>query len=210
MKYFLLPAFIFFCACNTNSKKEETVKEDPVIVTPDMTLKEATNSDSLVLAASRQVLTLLKNKAFIRLTAHFHPQEGVRFSPYGFVDTTSHRILQAAAFLQAIENKQTLYWGSYDGTGDSILLTAAQYFNKFIYNADFLNAEKHSINKRISAGNSLDNIASIYPGCNYTEHYFPGFDKKYGGMDWTSLKLVFKFHNGKNYLVGIVHDQWTI
>jgi hypothetical protein len=210
MKYFSLLLIIFFCACNTNSKTREKAKDDSVVVKADATQKNTTNSDSLVLSTSRQVLALLKNKAFIRLSAHFHPVEGVRFSPYGFVDTTSHKILQAGEFLQAIEKKQTIYWGAYDGTGDSILLTAAQYYNKFIYNADFLNAEKYSINKRLSKGNSLDNITSVYPGCNYTEHYFPGFDKKYGGMDWTTLKLVFKFHNGRNYLVGMVHDQWTI
>lgn len=210
MKYIPLLIILFFCTCNSNSKKEEKAKDHTVIVKPGTNQENTTNSDSLVLSTSRQVLALLKNKAFIRLAAHFHPVEGVRFSPYGFVDTTSHKILQAGEFLQAIEKKQTIYWGTYDGTGDSILLTAAQYYNKFIYNADFLNAEKYSINKRISTGNSPDNIPSIFPGCNYTEHYFPGFDKKYGGMDWTTLKLVFKFHNGRNYLVGIVHDQWTI
>ena len=158
---------------------------------------------------SRQVLTLLKNKEFIQLSKLFHPVNGVRFSPYGFVDTNTNKVFSAEEFLQAIDKKNIIHWGSYDGSGDSILLTAAQYFRKFIYNADFLDAEKSSLNKRIGQGNSLDNLKLVYPGCNYTESHFSGFDKKYGGMDWTSLKLVFEFYGGRNYLVGIVHDQWT-
>jgi hypothetical protein len=219
MKYILFFFLVVLIACR-NSPKTETVKsESPAATTPDSVVTGTndpggivavtTNSDSLVVATSRQVLTLMKNKAFSQLSGFFHPVQGVRFSPYGFVDTSLHRTLQAAEFLKAIDKKPTLYWGSYDGSGDSILLTAAAYYKKFIYNADFLNAEKSSLNKRISTGNSLNNIATVYPGSNYTEHYFSGFDKKYGGMDWTSLKLVFQFYEGKNYLVAIVHDQWT-
>jgi hypothetical protein len=42
------------------------------------------------------------------------------------------------------------------------------------------------------------------------EYHFSGFDKKFEGMDWASLKLVFENSNNEWYLVGIVHDQWTI
>ncbi len=210
MKYLFFLSLLFMMSCDTRSKKENHTNtiEPGLIVTPDSN-KSIVNSDSLVVATSRHVLSLLKNKAFAQLSTLFHPREGVRFSPYGYVDTTTHNRMKGDDFLQAIEKKPVLYWGSYDGSGDSILLTVAQYYNKFIYNADFVKAETSSLNKRISTGNSLHNIAAIYPGCNFTEHYFPGFDKKYGGMDWTSLKLVFQFFEGKNYLVAIVHDQWT-
>ncbi len=195
-------------SCNDNPKKDRGTKVETVPVIAD-TITDFSNPASEVVATSRRVLSLLKNKSFIQLSALFHPTRGIRFSPYGLVDTSSHMALLATDFLAAIKNKQRLYWGSYDGTGDSIVLTAAQYYNKFIYNADFLNAEKSSLDKRISTGNSLDNLATVYPGCNYTEHYFSGFNKKYGGMDWTSLKLVFSFYEGRIYLVAIVHDQWT-
>lgn len=209
MKYFFFLFLLCVVACTNNSKKEADKTEDTIIVTRDTSTVLPTNSDSLVFMASRQVLTMLKNKEFIQLSQLFHPLYGVRFSPYGFIDTTNNKVLSPDQFLQAIANKNLIHWGYYDGSGDSILLTAAQYFNKFIYNADFLNAEKTGLNKRIGFGNSLDNLKLIYPDCNYTESHFSGFDKKYAGMDWTSLKLVFKFYQGKNYLVGIVHDQWT-
>jgi hypothetical protein len=37
-----------------------------------------------------------------------------------------------------------------------------------------------------------------------------GFDPEYEGMDWRSLRLVFEKKNDIWYLVGIIHDQWTI
>ena len=211
MKYitFLFSLFSLI-ACNNNYKKDAEKKEDSITIVIDSSKAITPNSDSLVLASSRQVLSFLKNKAFIQLAGLFHPQQGVRFSPYGHIDTAKDIVLSSQQFLQAIQKKNIIHWGYYDGSGDSILLNAAQYYKKFIYNADFVNAEKTSFNKMIGAGNSVNNLTSIYQDLNFTESHFSGFDKKYGGMDWTSLRLVFKLLQGKYYLVGIVHDQWTI
>ena len=210
MKFYFFLFLFSLIACNSDPKKKVENNENTITTVTDSSNTIAANSDSLVLSASKQVLTMLNNKAFVALSKLFHPTEGVRFSPYGYIDTTTDIVLTAEQFLKVIEKKNPIHWGFYDGSGDSILLSAAQYYKKFIYNADFLHAEKTSLNERIGMGNSLDNLIKIYPGCHYTESHFSGFDKKYGGMDWTSLKLIFKMYGGKNYLVGIVHDQWTI
>ncbi|MBK8311687.1 MAG: hypothetical protein IPL04_13125 [Chitinophagaceae bacterium] len=39
---------------------------------------------------------------------------------------------------------------------------------------------------------------------------FPGSIKKFDGMDWRSIRLVFKIKDGKYFLVGVIHDEWTI
>jgi hypothetical protein len=41
------------------------------------------------------------------------------------------------------------------------------------------------------------------------EFFFPGFEKKYDGLDFRALRLVFRIENKNPYLVGVVHDQWT-
>jgi len=89
-------------------------------------------------------------------------------------------------------------------------MTLNDYMQKFVYDVDFVKPEKQSVNKSIGGGNSLDNLELIYKNCDFTESYFSGFEEKYGGMDWRSLRLVFKKRNGKFFLVGIVHDKWTI
>jgi hypothetical protein len=55
----------------------------------------------------------------------------------------------------------------------------------------------------------VSNASEYFPGSVVVEYYFPGFDSKYAGMDWQSLRLVFQQENGQWYLVALVHSQWT-
>ena len=59
-------------------------------------------------------------------------------------------------------------------------------------------------------GNTLINSSEIYKDAIIIEYHFSGFDPQYEGMDWRSLRLAFEKVNDIWYLVGIIHDQWTI
>jgi hypothetical protein len=169
------------------------------------------NKDSTLLVLRKEILTAIKNKDYEKFASFIHPVEGVRFSPYGYIMPEGDAKLGNKEFLDKIKQKSLkINWGSYDGTGDLIQLTIQDYFKKFVYNVDYLNAEKISINKKIGTGNSLNNIAEVYKNSDFIESHFMGFDKTLGGMDWQSLRLVFKRYNDEYYLVGIIHDQWTI
>ncbi len=182
----------------------------PVLQAGNYTNKPA--EDSSVLELSKEILTLVKEKDYYSLAKYIHPLHGIRFSPYAYVDTVNDQRFSRSKFKTAVKRRDyDIYnWGSYDGTGDPILLTAKKYFKRFVYDADFLNAEKTSLNQKLVSGNTISNLEEIYPGCVFTESYFSGFDEKYSGMDWRSLRLVYKLYNGKYYLVGIRHDEWTI
>lgn len=156
-----------------------------------------------------EILTTLKTKDYTAFASYFHPTEGVVFSPYGFIDTKTAKKLSKALFLKSVEEEGMMTWGNYDGTGDPINLTAQQYLEKFVYNADYLHAEKIGYDQIIGKGNSLNNLNEIFPKHPFIEYHFSGFDKKYGGMDWTSLRLVFKQYQSNYYLVAVIHDQWT-
>jgi hypothetical protein len=195
-------------ACqNRKTNEGSEALTDTIAQQPDTAGKGAQ-----VLALDKQILAALKNKDYESFSGFIHPVEGIRFSPYGYVDTTSAILFSVQGFLEEVSKKpQTkITWGQYDGTGEPIVLTIDEYFKKFVYDADFLNAPKNSLNEMIGKGNSLNNLTAIYKDSDFTEHHFPGFDQKYDGMDWCSLRLVFKNYNSKIYLVGIVHDQWTI
>jgi len=99
---------------------------------------------------------------------------------------------------------------SYDGTGDPIGLTPAQYCQRFIYDRDYTQAREVSYNRPLGQGNSLNNSLAVYPRAAIVEYHFPGFDPQYGGMDWRSLRLVFERKGRAWYLVGIIHAEWTI
>jgi len=205
--YSLLIVLILFSACNhtKNQSAEQENKKDTVETKQDTLLK-----DTALVDITQTILKHIKSKNYQSLTLYIHPQLGVRFSPYGYIDTVENVILKSDQFTNMINNGEKIVWGSYDGSGEEIRLTIKEYFAKFVYDVNFLKAEKLSVNKSVSQGNSINNIKEIYPNAEYTESYFSGFEKKYNGMDWRALRLVYKKEANKYYLIGIVHDQWTI
>ena len=98
----------------------------------------------------------------------------------------------------------------FDGTGHPIEFTFAEYYDRFVYDQDFANAEEIAFNQRIAgSGGRINNIEEFYPGSLMVEFHFSGFNPDYLGMDWRSLRLVFVQHGEAWFLVGIVHDEWT-
>lgn len=209
--YTTITLLVFVLSCRniqeqpaTNVHVVETIKSESAPIVHEV------NQDSVLLETTKKVLTALKNKDYVSLASYIHPVTGVRFSPYSYIDTERDITLKREEFTESVNKKDILIWGNYDGSGDTIRLTIDNYFKKFVYDHDFLNAEKTSLNKIMGKGNSTNNLEEVYSDCAFTESYFSGFDKKFDGMDWESLRLVYKKYGDRYFLVGIVHDQWTI
>lgn len=162
-----------------------------------------------VLARADNVLHTLKNNDMSKLAEYVHPDKGLRFSPYSNMSEKDITI-PAAKLSEAAKDKSKLIWGAYDGSGDAIDLTFNEYFNKFIYPKDYLEAPEIILNQAVQRGNSKNNIKETFPDAYNIEYYFSGFEKQYEGMDWRSLTLVFEQKNDIWYLVGLVNNQWTI
>lgn len=209
---FVLAMFALAASCKDNSgHKEVKIDSLPTDSIPIPKQKPPEPNDSILISITKKVLTLVKEKNYVSFAEYIHPVSGLRFSPYSYIDSVKDIRLSRDKFLAAVKNKkQKITWGSYDGSGDRILLALEGYFKEFVYDADFVNPEKLATNKIIGVGNSLNNLEEIYPGLAFTESYFSGFEKKYEGMDWRSLRLVFKKEGDRYYLVAIIHDQWTI
>jgi len=165
---------------------------------------------SIIEKRSLDVLTAIKNYDIEKLADAIHPDKGVRFSPYGYVDVENDLVFTAEEVKKLAEVPKQYLWGYYDGSGDPIMLSFSDYHKKFIYDVDFVNAEQVGYNKTLSYGNSLNNSFEVYKNSIIVEYYFSGFDPQYEGMDWRSLKLAFEKKDDTWYLVGIIHDQWTI
>jgi len=205
--YSLFAALLVLAACNNSQKQSTEEKQDSVEIHQPDTL---VSKDTTLAGLTKTILTQIKNKNYQALAQYIHPKTGVRFSPYGYINTKEDVIIQADQLNNMLTNKEKIVWGAYDGTGDEIELTIQEYFDKFVHDVNFIKAEKLSVNQSLAKGNSLNNIKEVYPDGEYTESYFSGFEKKYNGMDWRALRLVYKQYQGKKYLVGIIHDQWTI
>jgi hypothetical protein len=158
---------------------------------------------------AKAAVLALKKKDMKALAKLVLPEQGVRFSPYATVDVVKDVVLRPAQLVGALQDKTVLEWGAYDGSGDPIKLTFADYYNRFIYNRDFAKAEAIGYNQVLHQGNSLNNLKEAYPNGVFIEYHF---SKSPDGNEigWSSLRLVFEQHAGKWVLVGIVHDEWTI
>ena len=165
---------------------------------------------SIIEERSVDVLTTIKNYDMEKLADAIHPDKGVRFSPYGYVDVDNNLVFTAEEVKNLATDSKTYLWGHYDGSGEPITLKFSDYYKKFIYDVDFVNAEQVGYNKALGQGNTLNNSFEVYKNSIIVEYHFPGIDPKYEGMDWRSLRLVYEKKDDIWYLVGIIHDQWTI
>ncbi|WP_025028463.1 hypothetical protein [Caldalkalibacillus mannanilyticus] len=156
------------------------------------------------------VLLALKNKDMQALSSYVHPTKGLLFSPYGYIVTDTAQVFTGQQVAGLLNDSTLYHWGEFDGTGDPMEMTFADYYERFVYDQDYANAEQTSINERLGQGNTIDNILDVYPGATTVEYHFSGFDPQYEGMDWRSLRIVLEEENGEWYIVAIVHDEWTI
>lgn len=163
----------------------------------------------IIQTKAEQTVTALKNKDWSALAA-LSSKQGVRFSPYGYVNTATDRVLSHNALTTAPLDTTAYLWGSYDGSGFPIMLNFADYYKRFIYSSDFAAAPEIGYNVSIGMGNTINNAHKVYPNAIIVEYHYAGFDPQYAGMDWQSLRLAFEEEGNQWVLVGIIHDQWTI
>ena len=170
-------------------------------------------AEQTIARRARQVLVFLKSRNIAGLSTFVHPRKGLRFSPYHSVNLQKggDRVFNRSQVRGLLANKKRYLWGEDDGSGDPIRLSFAGYYRKFLYDHDYLRARDVTYNSdTLSSGNLINNIRESYPAAIIVEYHFPGFQEKYGGMDWTSLWLVFEKQGNEWYLVGLVHGEWTI
>jgi hypothetical protein len=157
------------------------------------------------------VIRALAEHDMPRVASFVDPAGGVRFSPYPYVDTTADRVIRARDISALWTARDTARWGSYDGSGEPILLPYSAYHAKFVYDVDFAHAPRVAVDSLpMGTGNATNNIRAVYRGAAVVEYHWPGTDPSMHGMDWRSLWLVFARDGSRCSLVGIVHGAWTI
>ncbi len=164
----------------------------------------------IIKARADELIQALKDKDTNLVADYVHPVKGVRFTPYTYVSTDSDQVFEQEQMRVFFADQQVYLWGNYDGSGDEIRLSPGQYYEKYIYTADFINAEEVGYNEVLSFGNMRENQFEVYERPIIVEYYFSGFNPEYEGMDWQSLRLVFEEYEDEWKLVGIIHNQWTI
>jgi hypothetical protein len=178
--------------------------------------RQVGSASDAVAALAAQAILALRDRNWAGLANLVHPVKGVTFSPYTYVRPLQGApgeadLVFSADQLRGLWSDPTVYyWGVYDGSGEPIELTFPEYYDRFIYDVDFARPDIVGFGETVGKGNTINNIAAVYPNAVTVEYHFEGFDSQYGGLDWRSLRLVLEPVDGVWYVVGIVHDEWTI
>ncbi|WP_223811990.1 septum formation initiator family protein [Geobacillus sp. 46C-IIa] len=92
-----------------------------------------TMNDERVLSAALAIVEALKAKDMDRLAMYVHPDKGVRFSPYGHVDIANDVVFAKDELPSLMESSRIYRFGTFDGSGEPIMMTFSDYFQKFVY-----------------------------------------------------------------------------
>jgi len=135
----------------------------------------------------------------------------VRFSPYPYIRKDVDFELSQSQFATAMSSDSVVTAREYDGSGEPMELTFAQYYNEFINDRAYATEAVIGVNTTNGLGSMIQNWQEIYSSEQYTsvEYYIEG-TAEYEGMDWNSLRLVFEEHDDQYFLVAVIHGQWTI
>lgn len=169
-----------------------------------------TEDNRILLRAAFDVAAALKNQDYQTLSTFVHPTDGVIFTPYSTVDPKANLRFYPTQIANLGNDTSKYLWGISDGKGEALELTAAEYFARYVYNADYLQAPMLGVDQIIGSGNALENVSEVFPDSRFVEFYFPGITPEYNGFDWCGLKLVFTEYKNEYKLSAIIHSEWTI
>ncbi|MDD3263174.1 MAG: hypothetical protein PHR61_05045 [Candidatus Absconditabacteria bacterium] len=193
------------CTKITISPTEETeIKEEIIVEEPEIQI-DITNKKQVV----DYTIKALKDKNMDNLTK-VTSKEGIRFSPYSYVDIDTHITLQKDELKQAFESETQYVRGSEDGTGDPILMTFKSYLKRYVYDVDFEQMSEKHYDQNFQRGNTINNLEDIYTGVSTIEYFVPGINPEYEGMDRKSLTLVLQQEDNEWKIRAIIHNEWTI
>lgn len=176
---------------------------EEVVIKPDI-------AKDIIKESADELIKAIKEKDAKTIAEYVHPIKGVRFTPYTTVSAENDIIMNIENMIRFFEDENLYVWGYYDGSGEEIILTPNQYYEKFIYSEDFIDAVEIGYNEVLTGGNMIENQFDVYKNSIIVEYHIPEINPEYEGLDWQSLRLVFEEYEGDWKLVGVIHNQWTI
>jgi len=198
-------------ACKKNRDQKVIQKGDSTAHTKTETnieFQNKTMKEGALQKTNNDILQALKAKDYKTFASFIHPEKGITFSMYAFINPKEDKHFSKAEFEQFQPTKTLFTWGAHDGSGDAYKATINEYLAQWVFSKDFT-AGKYSVNTFQGKGNSLNNLAEVYPKKDFTENYIKGTEKN-GEMDWKTIRFVFDEFQGTYYLIAVINDQWTI
>ena len=155
---------------------------------------------------ARQILFAVAERDYAAISDVAHADFGIIFAPYSTVNLTTDRCFTASQIEKFGKDRQKYIWGVHNTSGEPIELTPNEYFDDFVFDADFTKCENFGIDEILRSGNALENTTEVFPEARFVDCYMPGE----GEEDWKSLRLVFEEKDGLLFLTAIIHSEYTI
>jgi len=169
-------------------------------------VEKAESADITVMAY--RILEHIRDDDFIALSRIVHPEYGVVLSPSATINLSTDRRFSAEQ-IASLDTDSTVYvWGVYNGIGEPIELTPAEYIAKFVPAADFIEAKILGINQIVRSGNALENISDVFPNVKFIDFHLSG-EELMEEFSWSSLRLGFEEYDGYYKLIVIAYSTWT-
>jgi len=169
---------------------------------------EAGNAALITLAYT--VLEHIRDEDYQALSQVVHPEAGVVFTPYATVNLSTDRRLGADQIAVLNTDTNIYIWGVYNGSGEPIELTQAEYFKQFIPAENCLKASIIGVDQIVRSGNALENITDELPDVKFVDFHMPASPgTSMEDYDWSSLKLGFEEFEGRLWLIAVVTSKWT-
>lgn len=206
-----LTAVLLLSGCGNTATPAETT---PTVQAPAAQTPEATPTPPQAAPDARTaadaLVTDMQRGDFAAIAQYVSPSRGVTFTPYSFVDPDVDLCFTAEQVAAFGSDSKTYVWGAYDGSGNPMTLTPQEYWNEFVWNADYTQAPDVTVNGIAQGGLAVENVTTAYPGATFVEYHFDGLEEQNEGLDWCALKLVLEQVDGQWQLIGIIHSQWVI
>lgn len=193
------------------SKPQDQVQESPEEPQPQEDTEPTEGQPPTAKESAATVMKALKAGNMSTLAAWAHPEKGVRFSPYAYVDTGTDLVFTRDELEGLMADSEKRVWRTFPGSGELIEMTYAEYHKQFVYDADYIKDAEIAVNEGLGQSTTINNLNEVYPkdSHDFVEYHIKGIDPAVEGMDWRSLRLVFEKIGDDHALVGIIHDQWT-
>lgn len=203
MKINTLLVSVILIGCNKVDPNQAIMQK----TNTELTVEKGNSEEKTIININKEIVDVLKNKDYAKLSTYLHPEKGIHFSMYSFV-SDQDKSFSKADFKKYIDSDEKFTFGHKDGSGAIYTVSLKDYLKDWVYKKDFSTA-KVNYNNFEGKGNSLNNVKEKYPNAVTVENYLAG-TVEYSYMDWNSLILVFEKVDDQYYLVSICNNQWTV
>jgi len=165
------------------------------------------NAEMTMLAYN--ILGFISDNDFASLSNVVHPDDGVVFSPYATINLDTNQRFSVDEVAAMDTDSHIYMWGVLNGSGEPIMMTPAEYFEKFVPASDYLNASVIGVDRVVRSGNALENMVDVFPNVRFVDFHISEGDSA-EELDWSSLRLGFEEHEGVLMLIAIVYSTWSV